>query len=82
MQAYATERDKSGHLKDALHDLQIMIAEPRSRRRGLGREALELFMAFAVHTLVIGPQGCQTGVSFTGNPRLHKQMSCRYLYVS
>lgn len=32
-----------------------MIAEPRSKRRGLGREAVELMMAFAVHTLVVTP---------------------------
>ena len=32
-----------------------MIAEPRSKRRGLGREAVELMMAFAVHTLVGTP---------------------------
>lgn len=32
-----------------------MIAEPRSKRRGLGREAVELMMAFAVHTLVLTP---------------------------
>jgi len=29
-----------------------MVAEPRSRRRGLGREALEMFIAFSVHALV------------------------------
>ena len=37
-----------------------MIAEPRSRRRGLGREALELFMAFAVHTLACVALCCQS----------------------
>ena len=52
----------SRHESFFVHEMQIMIAEPRSRRRGLGREALELFMAFAVHTLVRGPQGCQTGL--------------------
>ena len=55
----------------ALHQMQIMIAEPRSRRRGLGREALELFMSFAVHTLVCALKAARlTGVSLTKYPKL------------
>lgn len=65
---------RSGHLRRALHELQIMIAEPRSRRRGLGREALELFMAFAVHTLVCGPKAVKaTGLSLSKHPKLQSR---------
>ncbi|KAK9825446.1 hypothetical protein WJX81_000479 [Elliptochloris bilobata] len=50
-------------------EIEIMIAEPHSRRRGLGREALELFMAFAVHTL--GVTSFRAKIGETNSASLH-----------
>jgi GNAT superfamily N-acetyltransferase len=31
------------------HSVQVMVAEPRSRRKGIAAEALRLMMAYAIH---------------------------------
>jgi len=38
-------------------EIEIMIAEPRVRRKGLATESLRLFMAYAATELVIGIYG-------------------------
>lgn len=33
--------------------LQVMVAEPRSRRKGIARESVQLMMAFAIRRMGI-----------------------------
>lgn len=44
-------------------EIEIMVAEPRSRRRGLAHEALGLFMAYAAAHLVRWLWGVRLGCS-------------------
>ena len=40
------------HEEEHAAEIEVMVAEPRSRRKGLAHEALQLFMAYAATELV------------------------------
>mmetsp|Transcript_16438 Transcript_16438/g.39022 ORF Transcript_16438/g.39022 Transcript_16438/m.39022 type:complete len:118 (-) Transcript_16438:244-597(-) len=62
---------------EGVAEIEVMIAEPKFRRRGLGREAVSIMIAYAVQDLGVSKLQAKIGESNTPSQALFRSLGFR-----